>query len=110
MGAALVMGALCGGLDASHIDTVERAGRGLGLAFQIADDVLDATVDTQQLGKSAGKDRAQGKLTAVRTLGVEQARSAAEKEVNDSLELLHSCALVSEPLQALAHYLVGRDR
>ncbi len=110
MGAALVMGALCGGLDPAHIDTVEQAGRGLGLAFQIADDVLDATVDSQQLGKSAGKDRAQGKLTAVGALGVDRARTTAEEEVETSLQLLRSCALVSDQLEALAHFLVGRDR
>src|SRR5690606_34737943 len=72
--AALVMGGRVGGLDDLACDSLRRAGRHLGLAFQIVDDVLDATADTATLGKTAGKDAATEKTTYVRIHGLEASR------------------------------------
>jgi geranylgeranyl pyrophosphate synthase len=61
------------------IQTAENLGIQVGLAFQIIDDILDATQSSSQLGKTAGKDLAQDKLTAIGLLGVEGARNEAHK-------------------------------
>lgn len=77
--AALVLGGLVGGADPRHLATLRRAGRHLGLAFQIIDDILDATADTATLGKTAGKDAQADKTTFVKLYGIEAShRIAAE--------------------------------
>lgn len=75
--AALVMGGLAARAPESALDTLRRAGRHLGLAFQIVDDVLDATADTATLGKTAGKDARAGKATYVKLHGLEASRRFA---------------------------------
>ncbi len=77
--AALVMGGLIGGAKEGDIATLRRAGRHLGLAFQIIDDILDATADTATLGKTAGKDAKADKTTFVKLHGVDAARSIAHE-------------------------------
>ena len=71
---ALVMAGLLRGADAAKLEALRRVGTLLGLAFQIKDDLLDAEADSQTLGKTAGKDEAQGKSTYVGLLGVDGAR------------------------------------
>ncbi|MEO6876627.1 MAG: polyprenyl synthetase family protein [Opitutaceae bacterium] len=76
--AALVIGGLLGRADPVALTTLRRAGRELGLAFQIMDDVLDATADTATLGKTAGKDAKADKTTFVKLHGLEASRRLAE--------------------------------
>jgi farnesyl diphosphate synthase len=71
---ALVMAGLLRGADAAKLGALRRVGALLGLAFQIKDDLLDAEADSQTLGKTAGKDEAQGKSTYVGLLGADGAR------------------------------------
>ncbi len=78
--AALVMGGLVGGADTNDLSILRRAGRHLGLAFQIIDDLLDATADTATLGKTAGKDAKAGKTTFVKLHGLAATRRRADKE------------------------------
>jgi geranylgeranyl pyrophosphate synthase len=78
--ASLVMGGLCGGATPTQAETLRTAGRHLGLAFQIVDDVLDATSDTATLGKTAGKDARADKTTYVKLHGLEKARSLAHEQ------------------------------
>ncbi|MEN9841838.1 MAG: hypothetical protein RL376_1638 [Verrucomicrobiota bacterium] len=75
--ASLVCGGLVAELPPAALATLRRAGRHLGLAFQIVDDVLDATVATAELGKTAGKDARSGKATYVSIHGLERARALA---------------------------------
>jgi len=75
--AALVLGGQIGGANEDGIASLRLAGRHLGLAFQIVDDLLDATADTATLGKTAGKDAAAGKPTYVSLLGLDAARAKA---------------------------------
>ena len=77
--AALVMGGLVGHADATAIATLRQTGRELGLAFQIVDDVLDATADTATLGKTAGKDAQAGKTTFVKLHGLTTSRRLAQE-------------------------------
>jgi geranylgeranyl pyrophosphate synthase len=78
--AALVMGGLIGSADEKNLATLRRAGRHLGLAFQIIDDILDATADTKTLGKTAGKDAKAGKATYVKLHGLEASRRFAAQQ------------------------------
>ena len=77
--AALVMGGIVGGAPEDGLTALRETGRHLGLAFQIIDDVLDATSDTATLGKTAGKDAKAGKATYVRIHGIDAAREIASE-------------------------------
>ena len=86
--AAVVMGGLLRGADAATIDALRRIGALLGLGFQIKDDLLDAEADSATLGKTAGKDEAQGKSTYVTLLGLDGARARLDdvaRELDDAL-------------------------
>ncbi|MBC8009716.1 MAG: polyprenyl synthetase family protein, partial [Burkholderiales bacterium] len=106
--ASLVCGGLVGGLAPGVIETLRRAGRHLGLAFQIVDDVLDATADTAALGKTAGKDARAGKATYVSIHGLDTARRLAAGETARAVEALR--ALPGDPafLLALADRMLER--
>ena len=78
--ASLVMGGLCARAPQPQLDILRRAGRHLGLAFQVVDDILDATADTKTLGKTAGKDAKAGKTTFVALHGIEESRRIANRE------------------------------
>ncbi len=86
--ASLVMGGLVGGAEPSALDGLRTAGRHLGLAFQIIDDVLDATADSATLGKTAGKDAQSGKTTYVSVHGIDAARRMAQEQTEAALTAL----------------------
>ncbi len=106
--AALVMGGIAGGAKSGALAALRDAGRHLGLAFQIIDDVLDATGDAATLGKTPGKDRAAGKATSVRLLGIEKSREAAAVHTAAALEALRRLPGDTAFLAALARNLTGR--
>ncbi|HSD32784.1 MAG TPA: polyprenyl synthetase family protein [Gemmatimonadales bacterium] len=108
--AACVIGGLAaGGVSAGeHLAALRAYGEAIGLAFQIADDVLDATATSAQLGKTAGRDAALAKSTFVSVLGVGAARAEAERLAAQAVDRLRHAALVSPTLVALAHYIVTR--
>ncbi len=106
--AALRMGGLAAGADADRLAALERYGRAIGLAFQVADDILDATADTGALGKKPS-DAELDKSTYVRLLGVEGARAEARALVDEALRALASAELRAPALEALARYVVERD-
>jgi geranylgeranyl pyrophosphate synthase len=86
--AALVMGALTGGAGAPALTALRTAGRHLGLAFQIIDDILDATADSATLGKTAGKDARDGKVTFVKLHGLDASRRFARDHTAATLDAL----------------------
>ena len=112
-GALLTAAARLGAVAVGAPDEVEEAfaryGRAIGLAFQIADDVLDETADAAALGKNPS-DRNLDKSTYVRFLGVEAARKEAEALIEDGLRALRGVGIASTPLTALAWYVVRRER
>ncbi len=89
--ASLLAGAWCGCPSAQQLQLLDTLGQQLGLVFQIVDDVLDATGSTDTLGKTPGKDAAQGKTTYVTLLGLPAAReriAALRCEINATLAAL----------------------
>ena len=106
--AACVMGGLAAGGSPDHVDALRAYGRAVGLAFQIMDDVLDATATSAQLGKTAGRDAALAKSTFVSLMGVGAARVEAERLAARAVDRLRDAGLVSPTLVALAHYVVTR--
>ena len=106
--AAFTMGAIAGRGDPTAVDALTSAGEALGLAFQIADDVLDATESSEALGKTAGSDVALSKSTYVSTLGVVAARQRGESLVSDAMIRLESSGLRTPVLERLAHFVAAR--
>ncbi|MGQ9724166.1 MAG: polyprenyl synthetase family protein [Tepidimonas sp.] len=107
--ASVRMGALAAGADGATLAALDSYGRALGLAFQIIDDVLDATADSATLGKTPGKDAAAGKPTFVSLLGVEPARAYAQSLLAQALQALDELpALRTQRLAALARWIVQR--
>ncbi len=106
--ASLVCGGLAGGLAAEPLEMLRRAGRHLGLAFQIVDDVLDATADTAVLGKTAGKDARAGKTTYVSLHGLDTARHLAAEETARATDALRSLPGDSAFLLHLADRMLKR--
>lgn len=107
--ASCVLGGLAASAPDAEIAALAAFGEDIGVAFQIADDVLDATGTSEALGKTAGRDTALGKSTYVQILGVDQARAEAERLAARAVSRLGGtrCALPS--LAALANYIVTRS-
>ncbi|KPU96249.1 polyprenyl synthetase [Variovorax paradoxus] len=106
------MGAACGtGVSPAALTALRGYGAAIGLAFQVVDDILDVTADSQTLGKTAGKDAAADKPTYVSLLGLEGARAQASQLLDDALAALDASGLQdTAALRALAHMVVDRDR
>jgi geranylgeranyl diphosphate synthase type II len=108
--AAAESGALAGGGTDDQVEALAKYGRAIGLAFQIADDILDIEGDTEVLGKTAGSDVARGKVTYPAAVGLEGSREAARELVNDALAALERFDHRAEPLRALARYIITRKK
>jgi farnesyl diphosphate synthase len=109
--AAVLMGASAGELAAGAQEALVRYADAIGLAFQVVDDVLDVSASSATLGKTAGKDAEQGKPTYVSLLGLEPARSWAQRlraVAHDALAPLAPSAGV-ERLRQLADFIVLRS-
>ncbi len=103
-------GALLAGAERNIQDACVRYGKAVGLLFQIADDILDATASSEALGKSAGKDAEQHKATYVSILGLERARELAGEMCDLALEACEPLAERGEHLRELAHYILERGK
>jgi len=90
------------------VDTLARYGQEVGIAFQIADDLLDATGTSEELGKTAGRDATLAKVTYVSVLGIEGARQAAGRHGANARAVLREGGVASGTLDALADYIVER--
>ncbi|TAN24551.1 MAG: polyprenyl synthetase family protein [Acidobacteria bacterium] len=106
--ASLVLGARAAGAGAAQQEALGRCGAALGLAFQIADDVLDASASSAELGKTAGKDAAQNKATWVAAVGLEAAcRTAADLTAEAEAALGHF-GPAADHLRDLARLITAR--
>lgn len=107
--AAVLLGAWCGKTpDAADEAALDAYARAVGLAFQVVDDVLDATADSATLGKTAGKDAAANKPTYVTILGLQPSRELAETLRADAHRAVAPFGAAAAPLRALADLIVQR--
>jgi geranylgeranyl diphosphate synthase type II len=106
--ASVLMGAAAMRAGPERRDALGRYGRALGLAFQVVDDVIDETSSTAELGKTAGKDRASGKLTYPGLVGLEEARRTAERLTNEAVRSLSVFGEAGRDLSLLAEYNLFR--
>ncbi len=107
--ASLVFGGLTAGASDAALATLRRAGRHLGLAFQIIDDVLDATADSATLGKTAGKDAKAGKATYVKLHGLDASRRYAREQSDAARATLRELPREAPFLQALVESMAARS-
>jgi farnesyl diphosphate synthase len=105
---AVRMGAIAAELDATALAQLTQFSTALGLAFQVVDDVLDATADSQTLGKTAGKDAADDKPTYVTLMGLEYAQNQAKELQTIALDSLAPFGSKADALRALARLVVER--
>ena len=108
--ASLVSGGLYGGAKEREVSKLRAFGLGIGLAFQIVDDVLDVTQSSEQLGKTAGKDTASEKATYPALFGIDASVQKADALVNDAFTELGSFGERAETLKELARFLVERKK
>lgn len=102
------MGALAAGATDAQLAAADRYGDAVGLAFQIADDVLDVTASAEAMGKPTGADAAAGRHTYPAVVGLEKARAMAKEQVDRALEAVRSIETTPGPLAALARYSIER--
>ena len=107
--ASLKLGAMCAGGTKAQVAALDRFGFALGLAFQIQDDILDATQSAQKLGKTAGKDAAAGKMTFPSLFGLEKSRVLAEQWTEEAIAALRSFGSRAGTLRDLATRLLQRN-
>jgi geranylgeranyl diphosphate synthase type II len=101
-------GAILGGAGEADLQLLSRYASAIGLAFQVVDDVLDATGDAEGLGKTAGKDEAARKATYVSVHGLERARALAAALRQEALEAIAPLGPRGELLAAIARLIVDR--
>jgi farnesyl diphosphate synthase len=107
--ASVLLGALCGKDLAPHeLDALAAYSKAIGLAFQVVDDILDATADSATLGKTAGKDAADNKPTYVSILGLEPSRALAEQLRSQAHDALAPFGEPALRLRELADLIVQR--
>ncbi|MEW6693288.1 MAG: (2E,6E)-farnesyl diphosphate synthase [Pseudomonadota bacterium] len=106
--ASVILGALAGNADEAMLERLTRYARAIGLAFQVRDDILDVTADSQTLGKTQGKDAAHAKPTYVSLLGLDAAQALAGK-LRDEAEAALDGLPRADHLRALARYIVERQ-
>ena len=108
--ASMMMGAVLAGANEEELVITEQAARKIGLAFQIQDDILDATGTTEEIGKPAGSDEKNEKTTFVTLFGVEGARKEVERRTEEAKELLEQLPGRKEFMLRLFSWLTARKK
>lgn len=107
---SLQMGALIAGATSDQLAALDAYGHRLGLAFQITDDLLDVQSSEDVTGKRVGKDAGQGKLTFPGLLGLDHSTQYARQLVTEASEALNPFGADAEGLQAVAKFVLERNR
>ena len=108
--ASLDCGALLGGANHRQRELLGVYGRKIGLAFQVADDLLNVEGDPELMGKAVGTDSRHEKSTYPSVMGVEKARQFSKKLIQEALQALETFDKQADPLRAIATYIIERNR
>lgn len=103
-------GALLAGATPEQLDALTAYAEHIGLAFQIADDILDVTGSAEALGKPVGSDKVQGKSTYPAIVGLAESKRLADEAVSSAVDALDAMGPEAAQFRALARYVVERDR
>lgn len=106
---SVLAGAIAADASPVQMEKLKLYGDNIGLAFQIVDDLLNATATTEQLGKAAGSDAERGKATYPAYFGIDKTRELAKEAVNRAIDALSDFDNNAEPLRALASYIYTRS-
>jgi geranylgeranyl diphosphate synthase type II len=106
--ASVEFGAIVANAPAEVVNKLQTYGNEIGLAFQIVDDILDVTADDEQLGKPAGSDIANDKITYVSLLGLESARKCAMNHCQSALSVLKEIDAKTDVLEFIAEKVINR--
>jgi geranylgeranyl diphosphate synthase type II len=107
--ASVVIGAIIAGATGEQLEKLGGYGERIGLAFQIADDILDVSSTSEQLGKTAGKDEAAAKATYPSVHGVSASEARARQLVDEAVELVSSLGIDSSVLEGIARFVIARN-
>lgn len=109
LAASLELGAVIAGADDSVRQALVTYGRCIGLAFQLADDLLDIDGDPSRLGKTPGRDQALGKWTYPAIVGVDESRDLARSLIQQACQSVEALGPAADPLKILAEFVIERD-
>ncbi len=104
------LGAICARADDAKLESVSTYAQNLGLAFQVADDLLDVTSTAEELGKAAGKDATAGKQTYPGVIGIDASRALAKELAEKAEAALAIFGRAADDLRALARFVVERRK
>ena len=107
---AAAMGAICGRADGQQLKSLYEYGLKIGLGYQIADDILDVSASSEQLGKTAGKDEKAGKATYPNVVGMEQSMQLARKLADEAVAVLEPFGDKADNLRQLTMVLLKRTK
>lgn len=108
--ASLLAGGIAAGATPEQRDLLHEYGNGIGLAFQIIDDILNVESTTEQLGKTVGSDAKLGKATYPVFFGLDRSRTMAAEAVENAIKTLDRFDTGTEPLRKLASYITNRNK
>ncbi len=107
--ASSVAGALLVGADDDQLAALTQYGKSIGLAFQIADDILDIVGDQAKIGKPVGSDEGNDKATYPKFFGLDDSRKMAHTEVQNAIDAISGFGSAADPLRAIAGYIIERE-
>ena len=108
--ASVASGALIGGGTAGQVVSIQDYGQKIGLAFQIADDILDIEGDTRTLGKGVGNDARKKKITFPFVLGLDKSKEIQQSLIREAVDSLESFDHRADPLREIALYIIERKK
>jgi geranylgeranyl diphosphate synthase, type II len=107
--ASVVVGGTVAGANEAQIEKLRGYGQRIGLAFQIADDILDVTSTSEQLGKTPGKDQAANKATYPAIHGIAASQARARELVDEAVEIASGLGLKTQVLEEMARFIIARS-
>ena len=108
--ASVTSGAILGGATEPQVNAISEYGREIGLAFQIADDILDVEGDSEKMGKGVGGDARKKKVTYPSVHGLVRSREIQKQSIDQAIHSLKTFDSKADPLRALATYIIERKK